>query len=104
KKAAAPSPHSTFNIKHSTFPVPPRNYAELHTASSFSFLAGASLPEDLMHTAAEVGIPAMALIDRNGVYGAPRFYGAAKKTGVKALLGAALTLDPNSTEDAGHGT
>src|SRR5437773_12558521 len=68
-------------------------YAELHTASAFSFLDGASLPEDLVYTAAERGVPAMALIDRNGVYGAPRFYGAAKKTGVKALIGAELTLE-----------
>jgi error-prone DNA polymerase len=67
-------------------------YAELRAASAFSFLDGASLPEDLIYTAAERGIPAMAIVDRNGVYGAPRFYGAAKKTGVKALVGAELTM------------
>src|SRR5256714_13723333 len=72
---------------------PDRPYAELRAASAFSFLDGASLPEDLIYTAAEVGVPAMALIDRNGVYGAPRFYGAAKKTGVKALVGSELTMD-----------
>src|SRR5204862_3426947 len=72
--------------------TPKRPYAELRTASAFSFLDGASLPEDLVYTAAEVGVPAMALIDRNGVYGAPRFYGAAKKTGVKALVGSELTM------------
>src|SRR5262249_16629463 len=62
---------------------PKRLYAELRAASAFSFLDGASLPEDLIYTAAEIGVPAMAIIDRNGVYGAPRFFGAAKKTGVK---------------------
>ena len=72
---------------------PKRPYAELRAASAFSFLDGASLPEDLVYTAAEQDVPAMALIDRNGVYGAPRFYGAAKKTGVKALVGSELTME-----------
>src|SRR5436853_3137377 len=72
---------------------PTRPYAELRTASAFSFLDGASLPEDLMYHAADKGIPAMALIDTNGVYGAPRFYAAAKKTGVRALVGADLVLE-----------
>src|SRR5947209_4554426 len=70
-----------------------RPYAELRAASAFSFLDGASLPEDLVYTAAERGVPAMALIDRNGVYGAPRFYTAAKKAGVRALVGAELVLE-----------
>jgi error-prone DNA polymerase len=70
-----------------------RPYAEMRASSAFSFLDGASLPEDLIGTAAEIGVPAMALIDRNGVYGAPRFYTAAKKTGVRALVGAELVLD-----------
>src|SRR6185369_12970778 len=70
-----------------------RPYAELRAASSFSFLEAASLPEDLIATAAERDVPAMAIIDRNGVYGAPRFYTAAKKTGVKALIGSELVMD-----------
>ena len=70
-----------------------RPYAELRTASAFSFLDGASLPEDLIQNAAQKDIPAMALIDTNGVYGAPRFYGAAKKAGVKAIVGAEVVLD-----------
>jgi len=70
-----------------------RLYAEMRTASAFSFLDGATLPEDLIHTAAERGVPAMALIDRNGVYGAPRFYGAAKKLDVKALVGSELSME-----------
>jgi error-prone DNA polymerase len=69
-----------------------RPYAELRAASAFSFLDGASLPEDLMHRAAELDLPAMALLDTNGVYGAPRFFTAAKKSGVRALMGAELRM------------
>src|ERR1017187_5892613 len=57
-------------------------YVELHARSAFSFLQGASAPEDLVSACAELGIPAMALLDRDGVYGAPRFHMAAKKTGM----------------------
>jgi error-prone DNA polymerase len=73
-----------------------RPYAELRAASSFSFLDGASLPEDLMHRAAELDLPAMALLDTNGVYGAPRFFTAAKKSGVRALMGAELRMSDAS--------
>jgi DNA polymerase III alpha subunit len=62
-----------------------RPYAELHAASAFSFLEGASLPEDLIAQAAELELPAVALVDRNGVYGAPRFYKAARAAGVRAV-------------------
>ncbi|HEY6842799.1 MAG TPA: PHP domain-containing protein, partial [Thermoanaerobaculia bacterium] len=72
--------------------TPKRPYAELRAASAFSFLDGASLPEDLIFSAAQKDVPAMALVDTNGVYGAPRFYGAAKKAGIKALVGAELVL------------
>jgi error-prone DNA polymerase len=67
-------------------------YVELHAASAFSFLDGASLPEDLAQRAAEVGLPAMALMDANGVYGAPRFFQAARQAGVRALVGAEAVL------------
>jgi error-prone DNA polymerase len=70
-----------------------RPYAEMRASSAFSFLDSAALPEDLIHIAAQCDLPAMALIDANGVYGAPRFYGAAKKTGVQARVGADLVLD-----------
>ncbi len=53
-------------------------YVELHARSAFSFLEGASLPESLIAAGAERGMPAMALLDRHGVYGAPRFHMAAK--------------------------
>ena len=70
----------------------PRGYAELRAASAFSFLDGASLPEDLVARAAELELPAVALVDRNGVYGAPRFYKAARQAGIKALVGAEVAL------------
>jgi len=69
------------------------HYAEIHSASAFSFLAASSLPEDLVHQASEKGIEAMALVDKNGVYGAPRFFTAAKKAGIRALVGSEITTD-----------
>src|SRR5579864_6440287 len=66
-------------------------YIELHARSAFSFLQGASVPEELAQTAAELGYPAMALVDRDGVYGAPRFHLAAKKAGIRAHIGAEIT-------------
>ncbi len=67
-------------------------YVELHAASAFSFLDGASLPEALIDRAAALGYPAIALLDRDGVYGAPRFHLAAKRAGIKAIVGAELTV------------
>jgi error-prone DNA polymerase len=72
-------------------PSPPP-YAELRAASAFSFLEGASLPEDLVARAAELELPAVALVDRHGVYGAPRFYQAARQTGLAARVGAEVAL------------
>lgn len=71
----------------------PSPYAELHAASAFSFLDGASLPEDLVEQAAALELPAVALVDTNGVYAAPRFYQAAKRAGIKAIVGAEVVLD-----------
>ncbi len=68
-------------------------YIELHTSSAFSFLDGASLPEALVDRAAELGYPAVALLDRDGVYGAPRFHKAAKAAGIRAIVGAELTMN-----------
>src|SRR5215471_6836923 len=67
-------------------------YIELHTSSAFSFLDGASLPETLIERAAALGYPAIALLDRDGVYGAPQFYRAARAAGIKAIVGAELTV------------
>jgi error-prone DNA polymerase len=74
----------------------PGDYVELRCRSAFSFLAGASLPEDLVAHAAALGYEAIALADRNGVYGAPRFFQAAKRAGIRAIVGADVVV-----EDAG---
>jgi error-prone DNA polymerase len=69
---------------------------ELHAASGFSFLEGASDPEDLINEAGCLGYEAVALCDRDSVSGAPRFFKAAKQAKIKALVGAEISLDqPN---------
>jgi hypothetical protein len=66
-------------------------YVELHARSAFSFLEGASTPEELIAVCSNLGMPAMALLDRDGLYGSPRFHLAAKKAGIKAHIGAEVT-------------
>jgi error-prone DNA polymerase len=68
-------------------------FIELHSRSAFSFLEGSSLPEDLIAVCSHLNMPAMALLDRDGVYGAPRFYMAAEKAGIKAHMGAEVTSE-----------
>jgi error-prone DNA polymerase len=67
-------------------------FVELHAQSAFSFLEGAEQPEALAQEAARRGMSAMALVDRDGVYGAARFHRAAVDAGIRALLGSELTL------------
>src|SRR4029077_2967846 len=67
-------------------------YVELHAASAFSFLQGASLPEALVDRAVDLGYSALALLDRDGVYGAPRFHKAALRAGIRPIIGAELTI------------
>jgi error-prone DNA polymerase len=81
--------------------APPR-YIELRCRSAFSFLTGASLPEDLVARAAELDYPALALGDRDGVYGVPRFHQAAQRAGLRALVGCALTLEEGVTGLGGY--
>ena len=66
-------------------------YTELHARSAFSFLEGAAVPEELASACKEKGMSAMAVLDRDGVYGAPRFYLAAKKIPIQAHIGAEVT-------------
>ena len=66
-------------------------YIELHARSAFSFLEGASVPEELAALGAEYQMPAMALLDRDGVYGSPRFHLAAQKEKIRAHIGAEVT-------------
>src|SRR6266480_4060714 len=68
-------------------------YIELHACSAFSFLRGASFPEQLAETAAELAMPAIALLDRNGVYGAQRFSVAARKQNIRPIIGCELSME-----------
>jgi error-prone DNA polymerase len=69
------------------------SYVELHAHSAYSFLDGASQPEELAARAAELGYPALALTDHDGVYGSLEFAHAAKHLGVRPITGAEVTLD-----------
>src|SRR6266513_321519 len=80
------TPHSEFRIPHCLM------YIELHCHSAFSFLDGASLPEQLALTATQLGLPALALTDHNGLYGSMAFAQEAKQLGLQAITGAELTL------------
>ena len=68
-------------------------YVELHACSAFSFLRGGSFPEQLAEVAAELEMPAIALCDRDGVYGAQRFSVAAREHGVRPIIGAELSME-----------
>src|SRR6266550_6946772 len=76
----------------------PTNYVELHARSAFSFLQGASTPEELIATGAELKMPSMALLDQNGLYGAARFHLAGKKLGVKAHIGAEIAVQSQTSK------
>src|SRR6266850_6219615 len=78
---------------------PPTDYIELHARSAFSFLEGASVPEELIAACKALEMPAMALLDRDGVYGAPRFHLAAKKNDIKAHIGAEITVKSPQSKD-----
>src|ERR1700709_1363821 len=68
-------------------------YVELHACSAFSFLRGGSFPEHLANAAAALKMPAMALLDRNGVYGSQRFALKAREVGVRPIVGCELTME-----------
>jgi len=68
-------------------------YVELHARSAFSFLRGGSRPEALADAAGRGGLPALALCDRDGVYGAVRLHMAAVDAGLRALVGSELTME-----------
>ena len=72
------------------------SYVELHANSAFSFLRGASFPEQLAQVAAELEMPALGLLDRNGVYGSQRFSVAAREQKVRPIIGAELTMEDGS--------
>ncbi len=83
------------------------DYIELHARSAFSFLEGASVPEELIAAAQSLQMPAMALLDRDGFYGSPRFHLAAVKKGITAHIGAEITVQSQKQDgqtDIGHWT
>src|SRR5271166_342441 len=85
---AMPAPASGLPMRAMT---DSRMYVELHSRSAFSFLEGASVPEELAEVCHSHQMPAMALLDRDGVYGAARFHLAMKKLGLQAHIGAEVT-------------
>ncbi len=68
-------------------------FVELHAQSAFSFLEGAELPETLVSEAARLGMGALALVDRDGLYGAPRFHQAATAAGLTPIVGSETPLE-----------
>src|SRR5262249_16577697 len=72
------------------------SYVELHACSAFSFLRGGSFPEQLAEVAGELEMPAIALLDRNGVYGVQRFSVAAREHNVRPIIGCELSMEDGS--------
>ncbi len=68
-------------------------YVELHARSAFSFLEGASLPEAMTQQAANLELPGLAILDRDGLYGSPRLYMTAQKLGLRSHIGAEVSVD-----------
>ena len=68
-------------------------YVELHARSAFSFLEGASLPEAMTQQAAHLGLPGLAILDRDGFYGSPRLYMTAKKLGLRSHIGTEISVE-----------
>ena len=68
------------------------SYIELHARSAFSFLRGSAQPSELASVAAHLDLPALALCDRDGLYGTPRFTSASAEVGVRPIVGCELTL------------
>ena len=86
-REGACAPQGSVAVKHMS------SYRELHACSAFSFLRGGSFPEQLAEIAAQLEMPAMALLDRNGVYGAQRFSVAAREKNVRPIIGCELSME-----------
>ncbi|HRI72182.1 MAG TPA: PHP domain-containing protein, partial [Polyangium sp.] len=71
----------------------PPVFAELCARSSFSFLEGASHPEEMVKRAQDLGLSAIAIADRDGLYGVARAHSEAKKTGQRLIIGAEMSLE-----------
>jgi error-prone DNA polymerase len=77
-------------------------FVELHARSAFSFLEGASVPEALAYACARLQLPAMAVLDRNGLYGSPRFHLIAKSNGIKSHVGTELSVGENLSSKSSY--
>ncbi|MHB8671150.1 MAG: error-prone DNA polymerase [Acidimicrobiales bacterium] len=88
-----PAPPPARHTARARLSGPKANYAELHCHSNFSFLDGASDPEELATEAARLGLDALAITDHDGLYGVVRFAQAAAAAGIPTVFGAELTLD-----------
>ena len=73
------------------------SYVPLWCKSNFSFLEGASHPDELVDEAYRLGLPAFALTDRDGVYGVVRAHVKAREVGLKLIIGSEITIDDGST-------
>ena len=73
------------------------SYVPLWCKSNFSFLEGASHPDELVDEAFRQGLPALALTDRDGVYGAVRAHVKAREVGLKLIIGSEISIDDGST-------
>ncbi len=74
-------------------PAMSERYVEFHARSAFSFLEGASMPEAMTEQAANLGLPGLAILDRDGLYGSPRLYTTALKHGLRSHIGAEVSVD-----------
>ncbi|NCN05245.1 MAG: DNA polymerase III subunit alpha [Spirochaetales bacterium] len=84
-------------------PVAPPTYVPLWCKTHYSFLEGASSPEDLIKTAAGLGLKSLAVTDRNGVYGIVRAWIEAKTAGIHLIIGAQVSLEMNETTPGARG-
>jgi len=102
-----PTSHRPLPTAHRPPPTahrsPRTQYVELHARSAFSFLRGAATPEELIAVCSELKMPAMALLDNDGLYGAARFHLAAKKLDIKAHIGAEITVSTSGAEISNPG-
>ncbi|MEB3034008.1 error-prone DNA polymerase [[Mycobacterium] nativiensis] len=99
---SAPPKPEQYRPAGPTMSFPP--YAELHAHSAYSFLDGASTPQELAAEAARLGLRAIALTDHNGLYGVVRFAEAAAEIGMATVFGAELSLGPSSSKALGART
>src|ERR1700716_3562158 len=89
--ATAPARNGSSNVSMTS------GYVELHCHSNYSFLEGASHPDELVARARDLEMPALAITDRNGFYGAVKFFGAAQRAGIQPIIGTELTIDDGTT-------